>query len=261
VRPNGLRKVWEQGGTALNAWLALGSSYAAEIIAHLPYDSVTVDLQHGMQDFETALTMFQALSTSDSVPLARIPANQSWMVQRVLDAGAYGVICPMISSAAECRHFVAACKYPPTGERSYGPARGLLYGGRDYALHANDCILTLAMIETPQGLSNAAEILAVPGLDGIYIGPSDLALSLGRPVIPQVHQEVRDAATHLLRLSKAAGKRAGIFCPTKEFGAEMVELGFDLVTVSTDAEILRTAAMTVLDTVRRAPLAVHAGNS
>jgi 4-hydroxy-2-oxoheptanedioate aldolase len=253
MRPNGLRKIWDQGGIALNAWLALGSAYAAEILAHLPYDSVTVDLQHGMQDFQVALSMFQALSTSNSVPMARIAANESWMVQRVLDAGAYGVICPMISTAEQCRHFVAACRYPPSGERSFGPARGLLYGGRDYLLHANDCILTLAMIETPAGLKNAEEILAIAELDGIYVGPSDLALSLGRPVIPQVHQDIRDAAALLLRAAKKAGKRAGIFCPTTDFGREMVTLGFDLVTVSTDAEILRNAASSVLDTVRRPP--------
>jgi 4-hydroxy-2-oxoheptanedioate aldolase len=257
-----LRELWKQGGIALNAWLALGSSYAAEILAHLPYDSITIDLQHGMQDFETALTMLQAVSTSTPVPMVRIPANQSWMVQRVLDAGAYGVICPMISDAQQCTSFVGACRYPPCGERSFGPARGLLYGGRDYPQHANECILTLAMIETPQGLQNIHEILAVPELDGIYVGPSDLALSLGRPIVPQVHQDVRDAAAHLLRASKSAGKHAGIFCPTLEFGREMVRLGFDLVTVSTDAEILRNASMTLLNTVRQTqPASLAAGSS
>jgi 4-hydroxy-2-oxoheptanedioate aldolase len=250
MRANGLRKIWDRGGTAVNAWLALGSAYAAEIVAHLSYDSVTVDLQHGMQDFQVALGMFQALSTSNAVPLARVAANESWMVQRVLDAGAYGVICPMISTVEQCRHFVAACRYPPTGDRSFGPARGLLYGGRDYLQHANECVLTLAMIETPEGLQNAAEILNVPQLDGIYVGPSDLALSLGLPLIPGVHQDVRDAAAQLLQTAKKAGKRAGIFCPNIEFGREMVALGYDLVTVSTDAEILRNAATSVLDTVR-----------
>src|SRR5437667_260728 len=143
------------------------------------------------------------------------------MVQRVLDAGAYGVICPMISTVEQCRHFAAACRYPPTGDRSFGPARGLLYGGRDYLQHANECVLSLAMIETPEGLKNAAEILNVPELDGIYVGPSDLALSLGLPLIPQVHQDVRDAAALLLQTAKKASKRAGIFCPNIEFGREM----------------------------------------
>jgi 4-hydroxy-2-oxoheptanedioate aldolase len=224
MRANSLRKIWAQGGMAVNAWLALGSSYAAEILAHLSYDSITVDLQHGMQDFQVALSMFQALSTSNAVPLARVAANESWMVQRVLDAGAYGVICPMISNVAQCRQFVAACRYPPAGERSFGPARGLLYGGRDYLQHANDCVLTLAMIETPEGLKNAAEIVDVAELDGIYVGPSDLALSLGRPLIPQVHQDIRDAATQLLQITKKAGKHAGIFCPNIDFGRDMVTL-------------------------------------
>ena len=258
MRPNGLRKVWDEGRVALNAWLALGSPYGAEILAKLSYDSVTVDLQHGMFDFETALAMFQAISTGAVVPMARIAANEPWMAQKVLDAGAYGVICPMISTAEECRRFVAACRYPPLGERSFGPARGLLFGGSDYPQCANDHVLTWGMIETTQGLENIEDILAVRGLDGIYIGPSDLALNLGVPLMREVHEEVRAAITRLLEATHRAGRRAGIFCPTAAFGREMIVLGFDLITVSNDAEMLRGAAASLLETTRQTPGVVNA---
>lgn len=250
MRPNGLRSVWGSGRVAINAWLALGSSYGAEVLANLPYDSITVDLQHGMVDFETALAQFQAISTTAAVPMARVAYNEPWMVQKVLDAGAYGVICPMISTVADCCKFVAASRYPPLGERSFGPARGLLFGGRDYLQHANDHVLTWAMIETAEGVACAAEILSVDGLDGIYIGPSDLALSLGFPMQPQIHEGVRAVARDLLKAAKFAGKRAGIFCPTVAAGREMAALGFDLVTVSNDAEMLRGAATSILETLR-----------
>jgi 4-hydroxy-2-oxoheptanedioate aldolase len=257
MRENGLYKVWREKRVAVNAWLALGSPYAAEIVANLPYDSVTVDLQHGMYDFETALTMFQAISTSTAVPMVRISANEPWMAQKVLDAGAYGVICPMISTVEDCRRFVSSCRYPPLGERSFGPARGLLYGGSDYPKHANEHVLTWGMIETAIGLGNVAAILEVRGLDGIYIGPSDLALSLGCPISSDVHADVRAAIGVVLKAVRAAGKRAGIFCSTLAFGREMAALGFDLITVSTDAEMLRGTARTLLEDARAAAGARH----
>lgn len=251
MRVNGLHRVWDEGRVALNAWLSLGSPYAAEILASLPYDCITVDLQHGMYDFETAVAMFQAISTTPAVPMVRIAANEHWMAQRVLDAGAYAVICPMISTVADCRKFVAACRYPPQGERSFGPARGLLYGGRDYPLHANEQMLAWGMIETRQGVEQVDGILDVRGLDGIYIGPNDLALALGYPIVPNIHEEVRKTITDLLKAAKIAGKRAGIFCPNIDVGLEMARLGFDLVTVSTDAEMLRGSATAVLETLRK----------
>src|ERR1700712_3866714 len=178
MRPNGLNQAWADKGYALNAWLSIGSSYGAEIIASLPYDSVTVDLQHGMFDFETALGMLQAISATKSVPMVRVPHNSGWMIQKLLDMGAYGVICPMIDNRADCEAFVRAMRYPPFGDRSFGPSRGLLYGGADYVDHADKTILAWAMVETEAAIENVEEILAVEGLDGIYIGPSDLSMTL-----------------------------------------------------------------------------------
>src|ERR1700677_616375 len=142
MRANSLLSVWKEERFALNAWLSIGSSYSAEIMAHLPYDAVTADLQHGSFDFETMLARLQAISTSKATPMVRVPANVPWIIQKVLDMGAYGVICPMIDTRAQCEDFVRAVRYPPAGDRSFGPARGLLYGGSDYAAHADDTVLS-----------------------------------------------------------------------------------------------------------------------
>ncbi|MWU82140.1 2,4-dihydroxyhept-2-ene-1,7-dioic acid aldolase, partial [Escherichia coli] len=138
MRKNSLKTAFLENTPIINGWLAIPSGYSAEIMGHQGYDAVTVDLQHGMIDFASALSMLQALSATPAVPLVRVADNDPAQIMRVLDAGAYGVICPMISSAEQARRFVAACRYPPLGVRSFGPARGLLYGGIDYPQHANN---------------------------------------------------------------------------------------------------------------------------
>ena len=149
-------------------------------MAHAGFDSLTVDMQHGLSHFESAVPMFQAISTTDTVPLARVPWNEPGIIMKLLDAGCYGIICPMINSADEAAAFVGACRYPPHGYRSYGPTRAALYAGADYAAHANEEVLTLAMIETKAGLENLEAIVQTPGLDAVYVGPADLSQSLGR---------------------------------------------------------------------------------
>ena len=160
MRPNQLRAIKAASKPIINAWLSIGSSYSAEIVASQGFDAVTVDCQHGMIGFETALVMLQAISTTAAIPLVRPSCLDPAQIMRFLDAGAYGIICPMISNAAEGAALVSACRYPPVGTRYFGPARGLLYGGSDYAAHANNEILVLGMIETQGGLENLDEIIA-----------------------------------------------------------------------------------------------------
>lgn len=242
MRPNALRRLHAAGTPILTAWLSIGSSYSAEIVAHGGYHAVTVDRQHGMMGFDVALAMLQAISTTDAVPLVRPSANDPAEMMRLLDAGAYGLICPMISTPEQAEAFVAACRYPPVGTRSFGPSRGLLYGGPDYAAHANDEILTLAMIETAEGLANLDTIVATPGLDGIYVGPNDLALALGRATSPESDDPVVVEAIERIRAATAgAGKIAGIFCSGGPGAARRVREGFDLVTPGNDAMLLRKA--------------------
>jgi 4-hydroxy-2-oxoheptanedioate aldolase len=250
MRVNGLHSVWKEGRYALNAWLSIGSSYSAEILAHLPYDAVTVDLQHGMFDFETALGMLQAISTSTSVPMVRVAENNPALIQKALDMGAYGIICPMIDTREQAQAFVRAMHYPPMGERSFGPARGLLYGGKDYALTANETVLSWAMIETQTALANVDEIASVKGLSGLYIGPSDLSMTLegaiAAPLSPRVVKEVR----RIIAIARLHRLRVGIFCPDVAFAREMITLGCDLVTVMNDAGLLRSATGALLAELR-----------
>jgi 4-hydroxy-2-oxoheptanedioate aldolase len=250
MRTNGLHSVWEAGRYALNAWLSIGSSYSAEILAHLPYDAVTVDLQHGMFDFETALGMLQAISTSTSVPMVRVPENNPWLIQKVLDMGAYGVICPMIDTRDEGEAFVRAVRYPPLGDRSFGPARALLYGGDDYAKRANETLLSWAMIETETALVNVEEIAAIDGLTGLYIGPSDLSMTLEGLVATPLSSRVVKEVRRIIAIAHSHHLRVGIFCPDVGFAREMVALGCDLVTVTNDAGLLRRATGALLEELR-----------
>lgn len=242
MRPNHLRELKRDGRPIFNAWLSIGSSYSAEIVAHGGYNAVTVDCQHGMMGWDVAFAMLQAISTTDAVPLVRPSANDPAEIMRWLDAGAYGIICPMISTRAEAEALVSACRYPPVGIRSHGPSRGLLYGGPDYPSKANDEILVLGMIETGEGLANLDEIVATPGLDGIYVGPNDLALALGRPPVSESDEPfVRDAIERVRAATVAAGKIVGIFCSGGAGAAQRLREGFDLVTPGNDATLLKSA--------------------
>ena len=148
-------------------------------MANQNWDSLTLDMQHGVIDYSHAISMLQAISTTNVVPLARVNWNEPGQIMKILDAGAYGIICPMVSNRKEAENFVQACMYPPHGYRSFGPVRGLVYGGPDYADEANNEILKFAMIETKESLDNLDEIMQTPGLDGIYVGPADLSLAIG----------------------------------------------------------------------------------
>lgn len=251
MRPNRLRELVREGRPILNAWLAIPSSYSAEVMGHQGFDSVTVDLQHGMIGFDAAVPMLQALSSTPAVPLVRVSKSDYALVMQLLDAGAYGVICPMISTPEEARAFASYCRYPPAGQRSFGPARGLLYGGADYFRHANDEILALAMLETREAVANADAILATPGLDGIYIGPNDLSLAYGRqPASEPDDPEVSGAIADLAQRTNAAGKLAGIFCSSGEAARRRIGEGFGMVTPGNDVALLSRAAKEALATAR-----------
>ncbi|MEM9975296.1 MAG: aldolase/citrate lyase family protein [Pseudomonadota bacterium] len=239
MRKNTLREMLRRREPILNAWLSIPSGYLAEGAGHQGFHSVTVDLQHGMIGFETAIAMFQAISATPAVPLVRAPSGRPEEVMRLLDAGAYGVICPMISTRAAAEVLVSACRYPPLGGRSFGPARGKLYGGADYFGAANDEILAIPMIETAEALENIDDILAVPGVDMIYVGPNDLALDLGEaPGAESVESATAQAISNVLGRAKRAGVPAGIFCDDAAMAQRRIAEGFDLVTPGNDFNTL-----------------------
>jgi 4-hydroxy-2-oxoheptanedioate aldolase len=260
MRENRLRTLWKSGGAAVNGWLAIPNGFSAETMAHQGWDSLTIDLQHGVVDYATMIPMLQAISTTDTVPVVRVPWLEPSALMKALDAGAYGVICPMINTREEAQRLVAYTHYAPRGTRSFGPIRALLYSGADYAQHADETIVTFAMIETAQALDNLDAILSVEGLDAIYIGPSDLSLALGcRPVFDDVDPPVEQAMNHILERAKAHGVVAGVHNGTAEVALSRIAKGFQFVTVSSDARLMAAGAQQQLAKMRAKPAAPGAG--
>jgi len=179
VKENKIRTIWKSGGAVINGWLGIPSSVAAENMAQANWDGLTVDLQHGLVDYQAAVTMMQAISTVGTPTMCRVAWLEPGIIMKLLDAGAFGIVCPMINTRDECERFVGACRYPPRGYRSFGPVRAQWTYGADYFKNSNDSVITMAMIETKQAVENLEDILTVPGLDSIYIGPNDLAISYG----------------------------------------------------------------------------------
>lgn len=251
MRPNRLREIWAGGGAVVNGWLAIPNSFSAETMAHQGWDSLTIDLQHGVVDYQAMIPMLQAISTTDTVPVVRVPWLEPGILMKTLDAGAYGVICPMVNTREDAQKLVAYTHYAPRGTRSFGPVRALLYGGADYPQHANDTIVTFAMIETAQALDNLDDILSVPGLDAIYIGPSDLSLALGcKPTFDDLDPKAADAVAHILSRAKAHGLVAGIHNGSPEAALKRIAMGFQFVTVSSDARLMAAGAQQVVATMR-----------
>lgn len=243
MRANRLREIWAGGKQATNIWLGLPSMLAAESISHQGWDSITVDMQHGHIDFASMVAMLTAISTTATVPLVRVPWNEPGDVMRALDAGAYGVICPNIDTREQCERFVGACRYAPLGYRSVGPRRAVLYGGSDYIAKANETILAAVQVESAVALKNVAEIAAVKSLDMIYVGPTDLALSLGRDIRAGLSDTVLlEAIDKILAAAKAAKVRTGIYCRNADDAKAMLARGFDLVTVTSDDALLAAGA-------------------
>jgi 4-hydroxy-2-oxoheptanedioate aldolase len=251
MRPNKLREIWKSGGAAVNGWLAIPNSFSAETMAHQGWDTLTIDLQHGVVDYQAMVTMLQAISTTNTVPVVRVPWLEPGILMKTLDAGAYGVICPMVNSREDAQRLVAYTHYAPRGTRSFGPVRALLYGGADYPQHANDTIVTFAMIETAAALDNLDDILSVEGLDAIYIGPSDLSLALGcTPTFDDLDPKAAQAVDHILARAKAHGVVAGIHNGSPEAALARIAKGFQFVTVSSDARLMAAGAQQVMSKMR-----------
>ncbi len=251
MRPNRLREIWASGGAAVNGWLAIPNSFSAETMAHQGWDTLTIDLQHGVIDYATMVPMLQAISTTSTVPVVRVPWLEPGILMKALDAGAYAVICPMVNTRDDAQRLVAYTHYAPRGTRSFGPVRALLYGGADYAQHANDTIVTFAMIETAQALDKLDDILSVEGLDAIYIGPSDLSLALGcKPTFDDLDPKAAEAVDHILARAKAHGIVAGIHNGSPESALRRIAKGFQFVTVSSDARLMAAGAQQVMSAMR-----------
>lgn len=251
ARENSVKALIAAGGNAVNAWCSIGSSYVAEVVAGLGFDSVTIDLQHGAVDYDTAFAMLQAVSTTPAMPMVRVPWNDPALMMKLLDAGAYGLICPMINSAAEARAMVGACRYPPRGYRSFGPNRAVQYAGADYWRHADREVLLLAMIETRQGFEALDEILGVDGLDGIYVGPGDLSLSYGAaPSMTPADPVVAAAIAAIPPAAAAHGRIAAIHTDGPETARRRFAEGYRLCTLQSDVRYIVNGAGAALRALR-----------
>ena len=263
MRENRLRTLWKSGGAAVNGWLAIPNSFATETMAHQGWDTLTIDLQHGVVDYQAMVTMLQAISTTPTVPIVRVPWLEPGIVMKALDAGAYGVIAPMVNTREEAQRLVAYTHYAPMGMRSFGPVRASMYGGADYPTEANKTIVAFAMIETAQALDNLDEILSVEGLDAVYIGPSDLSISLGcKPSMDDLEPRAQQAMEHILARAKAHGVVAGIHNTGPDAALTRIRMGFQFVTISSDARLIAAGAQQVMAKMHagRAPAQVASGS-
>ena len=253
MRKNILKEIFKSGKPAVNGWLQIPNSFTAELLANQNWDSLTLDMQHGVIDYPNAVGMLQAISSTKVVPMARVNWNEPGQIMKILDAGAYGIICPMVSNKNEAEKFVKACMYPPNGYRSYGPIRGLLYGGPDYADEANNEILKFAMIETKESLENLDEIMKTPGLDGIYIGPADLSLAVGqkpsfdKPEGDPVYEVIMKILEHAKKNKIVAGIQNG----QPEYAEKMIKKGFQLVTIGSDQRYMTAASKLALSKLKK----------
>jgi 4-hydroxy-2-oxoheptanedioate aldolase len=245
-----LKQLWSDGKTAFGAWIMYSGTAAAEMIALVGFDYVCVDCQHGLLGVEDMRDILIALHGAETTPFVRVPANDPSWIGKALDAGAEGIIVPLVNSRAEAEQAVAGCRFPPAGVRSLGLARGHQPFGRD-TFEINRKVLCFPMIETRQALDAAGEICSTPGVDGVYIGPSDLALSLGlaprRADVPPEHAE---AVERIRGACEETGIVAGIHTYNGTEARHRAEQGFGLVTVTADAALLASGALTELGKAR-----------
>ena len=244
---NPLLESWRNGRATLNGWLAVPSGSTAEVMAHQGWDSLTIDMQHGLADYQVALAMLASISTTATVAMARVPWLDEGIIMRMLDAGCYGIICPMINSAEDARRFARACLYAPEGNRSFGPIRVGTYAGPDYYENANDEVLSIGMIESREALDNLEEILAVEELKAVYVGPADLSLALGcEPKFDQEEEPVVEAIERIVTAAGEAGKWVGVHNATVSYAERMIDLGADFVSVGSDLRLMTSGAAAVV---------------
>jgi 4-hydroxy-2-oxoheptanedioate aldolase len=242
------------GPPAFSAWCGISEPGIPGILAREAFDAVTLDMQHGMIDFAAVARAIPLIAAAGKPAVVRIPVGDFATASRVLDAGASAVIAPMVNSVEDARRFGSFMKYPPLGERSWGPHTAVTLSGLTpdaYFAQANGFSISLAMVETREALGIIDDILAVPSIDGIFIGPSDLSIALSNGARNDAAgAEVTRALSHAVDRAKAAGKLIAVYVPTGERAAVMAGLGFNLIAVGSDTGFLRAGAQAALNAAR-----------
>jgi len=251
MRKNLVKEKLRRGEPSIGTWLALGNSVSAEAMAHVGFDWLTVDMEHNPIGWDTLLHMLQAISTTDTVPFVRTPWNDPMLIKRILDVGAYGVVVPNVKTREEAERAVSACRYPPVGIRGLGGGRARLYAGADYPEHANEEISVHVMIEDKEAVERAEEIIGVSGIDAIFIGPNDLACSLGVPLgLDNKHPDHVAAVRHVLETGKKLGVPVGIHCATAEEALRRIAEGWQWLAVASEAGFMAGAAREALQKIQ-----------
>jgi 4-hydroxy-2-oxoheptanedioate aldolase len=249
MRQNTVKTKWARGEVTYGGWLSIPSSFSAEIMAHQGFDWLCIDMQHGVVDYQVAVTMLQVIGTTETIPIVRVPWNEPGIIGKMLDAGALGVIIPMVNSVEEARAAVAACRYFPQGARSYGPTRASYYAGDGYFAEANGQVACIPMIETKQAVERLDDILAVPGIDAVYVGPADLSITLGQQ--PRMDNEgaFEEARVRIAERCTAHNVIPGIHA-NAGLAAKHVAAGYRMITISGDVPAMAGGAARDLATVR-----------
>ena len=243
---NLVKTKWSQKKTVLNSFLSIPNTFTAEIMSEQGYDALTIDIQHGMIGFKDLFIMLQSIRHSGVTPICRVSGLDHSEISKVMDAGALGIICPMINTRQQAEQLVLDCKYPPIGVRSFGPTRANFSVSSNYFYEANENTFCLAMIETQEAYDNLDEIVSTAGLDGLYIGTADLTIGLNQgklaPGFDRKEPEMIEAKKKILETAHQHGKVACLHCGTPEYAAQATEWGFDFVTITNDVRLLAGAA-------------------
>ena len=242
---------FKQNKVVINGWLSIPNSMTAEAMSRIGWDTLTIDMQHGQNDYLTSISMLQAISNSSTIPFVRVPWNEPGIIMKTLDAGVCGIISPMINNKKDCENFISYSYYPPIGKRSFGPMRAQIIYGSDYYKNANSQIVTLAMIETEEAVKNIDEILSVKNLTGVYIGPADMSVSYGmQPKFDVKEDPIYSNIKYIVKKTKEYGKIAGIHNGSTNYAKEMISLGYQFVTISSDFRAMSTYAKKIIDEMK-----------
>jgi 4-hydroxy-2-oxoheptanedioate aldolase len=250
MRENAVKRLWREDKPALGGWLSIGNTFSAEVMAAQDLDWLCLDMQHGVIGYDTAVPMLQTISATGVTPIVRVPWCEPAMIMKMLDAGAYGIIVPLVNDRAQAEAAAAACRYPPRGIRSHGPTRAAYYAGFDYLAHANDEILCIPQIETVEAMENLDDILSVPGIDAAYIGPMDLTISMG--ITPEQDGEAEEYVQARKRIVESCHKHGVVpgVHSNPVVAARRIEEGFRLVRITGDHSAMARAVREDIRAVR-----------
>lgn len=249
MRTNTVKAKWAAGEVTYGGWLSIANSFSAEVMANQGFDWLCVDMQHGVVDYADAVTMLQVIGSTPTIPIVRVPWNEPGIIGKMLDAGAMGVIIPMVNSVEEAEAAVRACRYFPQGARSYGPTRASYYAGADYFGGANKEIACIPMIETKQAVERLDDILAVPGIDAVYVGPADLSITLGLPPGMANEGAFEEARVLIAKKCLEHGVTPGIHA-NASLAEKHAAAGYRMITVSGDAVAMAAQAAADIRSVR-----------